>query len=84
MDTGVDASHPDLAANVWTNAGETGLDGNGADKRTNGVDDDGNGFVDCKDPACFGDKACAVPGKEICNNNIFPGGMLTMAIIEAK
>lgn len=36
VDTGVDASHPDLAANVWTNPGET----------LNGLDDDGNGFVD--------------------------------------
>ena len=46
LDTGVDATHPDLAANLWQNPGETGLDGFGQDKRTNGVDDDGNGFVD--------------------------------------
>jgi subtilisin family serine protease len=37
VDTGIDDGHPDLAANVWTNPGE--LAGNG-------VDDDGNGFVD--------------------------------------
>ena len=37
LDTGVDAAHPDLAGGLWTNPGEV------AD---NGLDDDGNGFVD--------------------------------------
>jgi subtilisin family serine protease len=37
IDTGVDYTHPDLAANMWRNPGET------AD---NGLDDDGNGYVD--------------------------------------
>ncbi len=46
IDTGVDLNHPDLAAKTWTNPGETGLDGNGNDQRTNGVDDDGDGYVD--------------------------------------
>jgi subtilisin family serine protease len=46
IDTGVDYKHPDLAANMWTNPGESGLDGDGNDKATNGKDDDGNGFVD--------------------------------------
>jgi subtilisin family serine protease len=46
IDTGVDYTHPDLAANMWTNSRETGTDAQGRDKRTNGVDDDGNGFVD--------------------------------------
>ena len=46
VDTGVEYTHPDLAAKLWTNAGETGLDAQGRDKRTNGIDDDGNGFVD--------------------------------------
>ena len=36
-DTGVDYNHPDLAANIWTNPGET---------PGNGVDDDGNGYID--------------------------------------
>jgi uncharacterized repeat protein (TIGR01451 family) len=37
VDEGIDINHPDLQANVWTNAGE--LAGNG-------LDDDGNGYVD--------------------------------------
>jgi len=39
IDTGVDYTHPDLAA-------EVGTDLNGLDRRTNGIDDDGNGFPD--------------------------------------
>jgi alpha-tubulin suppressor-like RCC1 family protein/subtilisin family serine protease len=46
IDTGIDYTHPDLAPNYWVNPGETGLDALGRDKRTNGVDDDGNGYVD--------------------------------------
>ena len=41
VDTGVDFSHPDLAPNIWVNQGE-----NCSGCRTNGVDDDGNGYVD--------------------------------------
>ncbi len=41
IDTGIDYNHPDLAANIWHNPGESG---NG--KENNGVDDDGNGYVD--------------------------------------
>jgi subtilisin family serine protease len=37
LDTGVDVNHPDLKNNIWTNAGEI---------PDNGVDDDGNGYVD--------------------------------------
>jgi subtilisin family serine protease len=37
IDEGIDISHPDLAANIWTNPGEVA---------GNGVDDDGNGKID--------------------------------------
>ncbi len=37
IDSGVDTSHVDLHANLWTNPGEV---------PGNGVDDDGNGYVD--------------------------------------
>lgn len=36
IDSGVDYGHPDLAANIWRNPFET----------ANGLDDDGNGYVD--------------------------------------
>ena len=37
LDTGIDTTHPDLLENLWVNAGEV------AD---NGLDDDGNGYID--------------------------------------
>lgn len=37
VDTGVDYEHPDLADNMWVNPGEI---------PDNGIDDDGNGYVD--------------------------------------
>lgn len=46
IDTGADANHENLSGNLWNNPGESGKDSKGRDKATNGVDDDGNGFVD--------------------------------------
>lgn len=46
IDTGCDVHHPALRANLWRNPGESGLDTNGDPKSSNGIDDDGNGFVD--------------------------------------
>ncbi|MBM3848009.1 MAG: hypothetical protein FJ405_17200, partial [Verrucomicrobia bacterium] len=46
VDSGVHQAHCDLAANIWQNPGENGLDGMGNNKASNGVDDDGNGYVD--------------------------------------
>ncbi|HEX9046093.1 MAG TPA: S8 family peptidase, partial [Verrucomicrobiae bacterium] len=37
IDSGLDVTHPDLVSNLWTNPGEIA---------GNGVDDDGNGYVD--------------------------------------
>jgi subtilisin family serine protease len=37
LDSGIRLDHPDLAPNLWTNAGEVAADG---------IDDDGNGWVD--------------------------------------
>ena len=41
IDSGIDYMHPDLAANMWRNPGESG-DG----KETDGIDNDQNGYVD--------------------------------------
>jgi subtilisin family serine protease len=37
LDTGVDLDHPDLEPNIWVNSGEIAGDG---------IDNDGNGYVD--------------------------------------
>jgi subtilisin family serine protease len=37
IDEGIDINHPDLQENIWTNPGEVA---------NNGIDDDGNGFID--------------------------------------
>jgi subtilisin family serine protease len=37
VDTGIDLDHPDLAPNIWRNPGEV---------PDNGIDDDGNSFID--------------------------------------
>ena len=37
IDSGIDTSHPDLAQNIWVNTGEIADDG---------IDNDGNGFID--------------------------------------
>jgi thermitase len=37
IDSGIDVSHPDLSGNVWTNEAEIA---------GNGIDDDGNGWID--------------------------------------
>ena len=46
MDDGFFYAHEDVAPNVWSNPGETGLDEQGFSKETNGLDDDGDGYVD--------------------------------------
>lgn len=46
IDTGYALQHEDLQGSWYQNPGETGTDANGKDKATNGIDDDGNGYVD--------------------------------------
>lgn len=46
IDTGIDMKNESFKKQLCVNAGETGLDKNGHDKATNGIDDDDNGFVD--------------------------------------
>lgn len=46
IDTGVDIEHSQLRDQIFKNSGEMGKDEAGKDKRSNGIDDDGNGLVD--------------------------------------
>lgn len=46
IDTGLDLKNPLFRDRLWQNPGETGLDSKGRDKSQNGVDDDGNGYID--------------------------------------
>ena len=49
IDSGVDYTHPDLAANIWTNPWEIA---------GNGMDDDGNGYIDDIHGIDSGDDDC--------------------------
>ncbi|HEX8162692.1 MAG TPA: S8 family serine peptidase [Pyrinomonadaceae bacterium] len=66
VDEGVDITHPDLAANIWTNPGEIA---------GNGVDDDGNGKIDDVNGWDF--TACTNPNPNLTpgcgNNSVFDG-----------
>ncbi len=46
IDTGADLDHPLLHGKFWENPGELGKDTRGREKRTNGIDDDKNGYID--------------------------------------
>ena len=47
IDSGLDLNHEDISPDaLWVNVGESGLDDQGRDRATNGLDDDGNGYVD--------------------------------------
>ena len=46
IDTGIDYTHPDIAANMWINNVEAaGSNANEANGYKNGIDDDGNGML---------------------------------------
>ena len=49
LDSGVLMTHPDLKDNIWTNPGEAG------ELANNGIDDDGNGYIDDVHGWDFGD-----------------------------
>ncbi|MEP7217451.1 MAG: S8 family serine peptidase, partial [Bacteroidota bacterium] len=64
VDTGTDPTHPDLAAALWRNPGEIGTDALGRDMRSNGVDDDGDGFRDDWQGYDFGGKDGYTPDND--------------------
>ncbi|MEM1165763.1 MAG: S8 family serine peptidase [Planctomycetota bacterium] len=81
VDQGTDITHPDIDAQIWTNPGESGLDGMGNDKATNGIDDDSNGYVD----DVHGWDFTTQRGDTIDDQNDFPvHGTLVSGIIGAE
>jgi subtilisin family serine protease len=78
LDTGVDYTHPDLAANIWNNTDEN--PGNGIDDDTNGYIDDVRGWDfayhdnDPKDELGHG-TACAGIAGAVSNNGIGIAGV---------
>lgn len=46
VDSGIRYTHEDISGNMWVNPGEDGFDAFGNSKRSNGIDDDGNGYID--------------------------------------
>ncbi|MGZ3726492.1 MAG: S8 family peptidase, partial [Pseudobdellovibrio sp.] len=48
IDSGVDVTHQAFVKTdaIWVNPGESGTDGAGHNKASNGIDDDSNGFID--------------------------------------
>ncbi len=63
IDGGFDATHPDLVANFWANPGEVA---------GNGIDDDGNSFVD--DVIGWDFTGCASSPGTSCGDNTLAGG----------
>lgn len=89
LDDGFFYNHVDVRDNIWRNPGETGMDANGYPKETNGIDDDGNGYVDDvmgwdfyfndPDPDCY-----IFDGKFDTSIQPYPHAMDAMGIIGAK
>jgi subtilisin family serine protease len=48
VDTGISAGHSVFTQSqvIWVNPGESGVDGSGHSKTSNGIDDDSNGYID--------------------------------------
>ena len=60
IDSGVQRNHPQLKSRMYINPGESGLDSQGRDKATNGIDDDGNGLIDDVSGYDFADESGVV------------------------
>lgn len=81
IDTGIDLDHPDLVANLWVNPGE--IPGNGIDDEGNGFIDDVHGFdfgeldANPDDDSFFGGHGTAVAGTigAVGNNGVGVAGV---------
>src|SRR5882724_4322634 len=74
IDSGVNYTHPDLAANMWTNPGETA--GNGLDDDSNGYTDDFYGYdfgQGDSDPSTTDEHGTHVAGTIAATGNNFSG-----------
>jgi subtilisin family serine protease len=86
-DTGVDASHPDLARNIYTNPGE--IAGNGIDDDHNGYIDDVHGFNvaemngDTRDIVGHGTQMAGIIAAEF-NNGIGIAGVSQSRILPVR
>ena len=78
IDSGVDLTHPDLAANLWTNDPEV----NGIE----GIDDDGNGYIDDYHGWNVGDHDSNVQDRldECTSGCTFGHGTMTAGLIAAE
>ena len=63
VDTGIDITHPDLAANIWRNPADP----------VDGIDNDGNGFVDDVNGWNFSPCTGQAAGSTCGNNDVFAG-----------
>jgi subtilisin family serine protease len=62
IDTGLDLGHPDMAANIWRNPGE--IAGNGLDDEGNGYMDDLHGWDFVEATGCASGEDCAAPDND--------------------
>ncbi|MBC7772805.1 MAG: S8 family serine peptidase [Pyrinomonadaceae bacterium] len=88
IDTGIDLTHPDLDANIWRNPGEVANDG---------IDNDGNGFIDdvrgydfgdgdniASDPTGHGTEVAGVIGAVGNNNTGITGVAWSVSMLPVK
>ncbi len=73
-DFGIDMDHPDLTPNMWVNPGEIAA---------NGLDDDGNGYIDDINGWNFSDGS-NLPDEPYIDDEIFPHGTAVTGLAAAR